>query len=163
MHSANRANEQRYIDRPTEESVICLKEGWLEKEFDVLRENDNESVLTADDLRLFNSLPIVFFSEDILSGSSENKLKILVMLTLLMNGDLSVGFVHEIITHAVECIAKKQNQGKLHLRLLPGDFFGFAENQKKATFGLGYKIIIERNIEKALLFEKLIQLKEKLT
>ena len=40
--SAYRANEQLYIDTPGEDSVISLKDSFLEIEFDVLRKDDNE-------------------------------------------------------------------------------------------------------------------------
>ena len=45
----------------------------------------------------------------------------------------------------------KENEGKYHLRIYLGDFFGFAEHQETATFGLGYKLTLTKIAENAVL------------
>ena len=45
--SAIRANEQLYFDIPREDSVKSLKDGYLQKEFDVKHETDNDFFLAA--------------------------------------------------------------------------------------------------------------------
>ena len=42
----------------------------------------------------------------------------------------------------------KNQKGKHHVRIMLRDDFGFAEHQKKATQGLGYKLTLTRNSDK---------------
>ena len=42
-------------------------------------------------------------------------------------------------------------KGKYHPKLFSGDFFGFAEHQKTATYGFGYKLPLTRKTDNAVL------------
>ena len=46
---------------------------------------------------------------------------------------------------------KKKVKGKYHIKIMLKDVFGFAEHQKKATFGPGYKFTLTRNKDKAVI------------
>ena len=45
----------------------------------------------------------------------------------------------------------KNVKGKFYLRIILKDVFGFAEHREKATYGLGYKLILTRNENKAVI------------
>jgi len=49
--SAKRANEKFYFDVPREDSVLSSKDSYLELDFYVLCEDDNEKFLVADNTR----------------------------------------------------------------------------------------------------------------
>ena len=69
IFSADRANEQFYNDLLREDSVISLEVICPKKQFDFLREDDNEGFSAADSTRLVNLGSIAFFNENILSSS----------------------------------------------------------------------------------------------
>ena len=50
-----------------------------------------------------------------------------------------------------ELTNNKNVKGKYHVRIYLKDVFGFAEHQEKATHGLGYKLILTRNSDSAVL------------
>ena len=46
---------------------------------------------------------------------------------------------------------KKKTIDELHVRIMLGDVFGSAENQKQATYGLGYILTLTRNSDNSVL------------
>ena len=77
------------------------------------------------------------------------------MYKLLMssNGsdDLSNGFDRDRTKRRNELTNNKNIKRKYHVRIYLKDVFGFAEYQGKGTYGLGYKLRLTRNTDKAVL------------
>ena len=67
--------------------------------------------------------------------------------------DLSIGFDRDRDRRQRELTNYKKIQGKNHVRSLLKYIFGFAEHQAKSTFGFGYKLVLTRNIENAVLIK----------
>ena len=65
--------------------------------------------------------------------------------------DLSIGFDRDRTRRRNELTNNKNIKGKYHVRIYLKDVFGFAENQQKATYGLGYKLTLTRNSDNAVL------------
>ena len=81
-----------------------------------------------------------------------------ILLTLSRGrDDLSTGFDRSGDKRRNELASNKNLKGKYRLRIMLKDVFGFAKHQEKSTYGLGYKIILTRNkddavIDKAAIF-----------
>ena len=67
--------------------------------------------------------------------------------------DLSIVFDRSRDRRKRELNNIKTPEGKYHLRLYLKDIFGFAEHRQIGTFGLGYKLILTRNTDNAVLNE----------
>ena len=65
--------------------------------------------------------------------------------------DLSIGFDRSRARRQDEMTDNEREKGKYHVRLMLKDVFGFAEDQEKATFGLGYKLTLTRNKGEAVI------------
>ena len=65
--------------------------------------------------------------------------------------ELSICFDRDRIRRQRELSNIKSQKGKYHVRIYLKDVFGFAEYQEKATYGLGYKLILTRNTDNAVL------------
>ena len=65
--------------------------------------------------------------------------------------DLSIGFDRDRKRRQRELTNNKTQKRKFHVRIYLKDAFGFAEYQEKATYGLGYKLTLTRNIDNAVL------------
>ena len=65
--------------------------------------------------------------------------------------DLSIGFDRDRNRRQRELSNNKSQKGKCHVRIYLKDVFGFAEYQGKATYGLGYNLILKRNNDNAVL------------
>ena len=68
--------------------------------------------------------------------------------------DLSVPFHRGRNIGQRELTNNRNKKVKYHVRILLNDIFGFSgfsQHQEKATFGLGYKLIITRNSDNAVL------------
>ena len=55
------------------------------------------------------------------------------------------------VTRQRELISNKNQKGTYHFRIMPGDVFGFAEHQERASYGLGYKLKLTRNSDNSVL------------
>ena len=66
--------------------------------------------------------------------------------------DLSIGFDLSRNRRRDKLPQNKHAKCKYHLRILFKDVFGFAEHQKKATFGLRYKLTLTRNKDDAVMY-----------
>ena len=65
--------------------------------------------------------------------------------------DFTFGFDRDRNTRQRELTNNETQTGKFHVRTYLKDVFGFAEYQKKATYGLGYKLTLTRNSDHAVL------------
>ena len=63
--------------------------------------------------------------------------------------DLSIGFDRRPNKRR-DKLAQRNVKGKHHLRIMFRDFFGFAECQEKATYGLVLKLTSRRNKDDAV-------------
>ena len=128
---------------------------YLELNFDVLHAADNNRYVDANDIRLVNLGPIALFSNYKLTTSSGKHLEeishahiVSLMYKLLTSGkdggDLSIGFDRNRGRRKNESTNIKTIKGKYHIRIYLKDIFGYAENQEKGTYGLGYKINIDK-------------------
>ena len=162
ISTINTANSQIYINIPREDSVISLLNSYLELNFDVLHAGNNDRYVDANDIRLVNSGPIALFSNYKLTTSSGKHLEeishahiVSLMYNLLTSSkdgdDLSIGFDRNRGRRKNEITNNKTIKGKYHFRIYLKDSFGFAEHQEKGTYGLGYKLTLTRNTDKAVL------------
>ena len=58
--------------------------------------------------------------------------------------DLSIAFDRDRGRRKRKLSNNKIIKGKNHIRIYLKDFFGFAEHREKGTYGLGYKINIDK-------------------
>ena len=65
--------------------------------------------------------------------------------------DLSIGFDRDRRRRQQTLTSNKKLRSKYHVRIMLKAVFGFAEQQDKSTDGLGYKLILTRNEEDAVL------------
>ena len=65
--------------------------------------------------------------------------------------DLSIGFDRDRNRRKRELTNNKNIKGKYHMKIFLKDIFGFAEDQEKATYGIGYKLALTRNSDNAVL------------
>ena len=103
ISTINTAISQIYINIPREDSVISLLNSYIELNFDVLRVDNSNRYVDANDIRLVNLGPIALFSNYKLSTSSGKQLEeisdahiVSLMYKLLKSSkdgdDLSIGF-----------------------------------------------------------------------
>ena len=162
ISTINTPNSQIYINIPREDSVISLLNSYLEINFDVLRADNSNRYVDANDIRLVNLGPIALFSNYKLTTSSGKHLEeishahIVSLLYKLLSSskgcdDLSIGFDRDRNRRKRELTNNKNIKGKYHLRIYLKDIFGFAEYQEKGTYGLGYKLTLTRNSDNAVL------------
>ena len=67
------------------------------------------------------------------------------------SADLSIGFDRDRNRRQRELTNKKTQKGKYHVRIYLKDVFGFAEDQERATYELGYKLTLTRKTDNAVL------------
>ena len=162
ISTINTANSQIYINIPREDSVISLLNSYLELNFDVLRADNSNRYVDANDIRLVILGPIALFSNYKLSTSSGKHLEeishaniVSLMYKLLTSckdsDDLSIGFDRNGGRRKNELTNNKTIKDKNHIRIYLKDIFGFAEHEEKATYGLGYKLTLTRNTDNAVL------------
>ena len=162
ISTINTAISQIYIIIPREDSVISLLNSYLELNFDVLRDDNSNRYVDANDIRLVNLGPIALFSNYKLTTSSGKHLEevshahiVSLMYKLLTSSkdsdDLSTGFDRNRGRRKNELSNNKTIKGKYHIRICLKDIFGFAEHQEKGTYGLGYRLTLTRNTDNAVL------------
>ena len=162
ISTINTANSQVYVNIPREDSVLSLLNSYLELNFDVLRADNSNSYVDGNDIRLVNLGPIGLFSNYRLTTSSGKHLEnidhahiVSLMYKLLSSSkgsdDLSIGFDRDRGRRQRALTDNKTQKGKFHVRIYLKDVFGFAEYQEKGTYGLGYKLILTRNTDNAVL------------
>ena len=162
ISTINTTNSQIYIDIPREDSVISLLNSYLELNFDVLRADNSNRYLDGNDIRLVKLGPIALFSSYKLTTCSGKHLEnidhahiVSLMYKLITSSrgcdDLSIGFDRDRGRRQRELTNNKTQKGKYHDRIYLKNVLGFAELQEKATYGLGYKLTLTRNSDKAVL------------
>ena len=135
---------------------------YLELNFDVSHAATNNRYVDGNDIRLVNLGPIALFSNYRLTTSSGKHLEnidhahiVSLMYKLLTSSkgsdDLSIGFDRDRNRRQRELSNDKSQKGNYHFGIYLKDVFGFAEYQDKGTFGLGYKLILTRNSDNAVL------------
>ena len=162
ISTKNTLNSQVYINIPREDSVISLLNSYLVLNFDVLHAATNNRYVDGNDTRLVNLGPIALFSNYKLTTSSGKHLEkidhahiVSVMYKLLTSSegsdDLSIGFDRDRNRRQRELTFNKTQKGKFHVRIYLKDVFGYAENQEKAIYGLGYQLTLTKNSDNAVL------------
>ena len=156
----NTPNSQIYINIPREDSVISLLNSYLDLGFEVIKKDDNSRYANGNDIRLVNLGPIALFSNLKLTTSSGKHLEDIIHAHLVSlmyklitsskdSNDLSIGFDYSRNRRKDELTLNKNIKGKYYVKIMLKDVFGFAENQEKATYGLGYKLTLTRNKDDA--------------
>ena len=151
ISTINTANSQIFINIPREDSVIPLLNSYIELNFDVLRDDNSNRYVDANDIRLVNLGPIALFGNYKLTTLSVKHLEeighahiVSLMYKLLTSSkdsdDLSIRFDRNRGRRKNELTTNKKIKGKYHIRIYLKDVFGFAEHQEKGTYGLGYKL-----------------------
>ena len=162
ISTINTAKSQVYINIPRKDSVISLLNSYLELNFDVIRADNSNRYLDGNDVKLVNIGCIALFSSYRLTTSSGKHLENIdhahiVSLTYKLltssigSDDLSICFDRDRNRRQRELINNKTQKGKYHVRIYLKDVFGFAENQEKATYGLGYKLTLTTISDNAVL------------
>ena len=158
----NTAKSQVYINIPREDSVISLLNSYLELNFDVLKASTNDRYVDADDIRLVNLGAIGLFCIYKLTTASSKHLEEInhahtacliykVVTSSKDSDDLSIGFDRSHDRRKRELTNKKNIKGKYHTKIYLKNVFGYAECQDKGTYGLGYRFILTRNTDNAVL------------
>ena len=65
--------------------------------------------------------------------------------------DSSIAFDRNRNRKREELASNKNIKGKYHLKFMLKDVFGFAECQKEAAYGLGYRLTLTRNKDEAVI------------
>ena len=156
------ANSQIYINIPREGSVISILNSYLDLDFDVVHAATNNRYADGNDIRLVNLGPVGLLSNYKLTTSSSKRLEdvshahiVSLMFKLITTAkgcdDLSIGFDRDRTRRRNELTNNKNIKGKYHVRIYLKDVFGFAEDQEKATYALGYRLTLTRNSDNAVL------------
>ena len=122
----------------------------------------NNRYADGNDIRLINLGTIALFSNYKLATSSGKHLEdvshahiVSLMYKLITTAkgcdDLSIGLDRDRTKRRNELTNNKNIKGKYHVRIYLKDVFGFAQHQEKTTYGLGYKLILTRNSDNAVL------------
>ena len=162
INTKNTANSQIYINIPRQDSVIALLNSYLDLNFDVLHAATSNRYTDGNEIRIVSLGPIALFSnyklttisgkhlEDI-SHAHNVSLMYKLITTAKNTDDLFFGFDRDRRRRQRELTNNKNQNVKYHVRIYLKYIFGFAENQEKGTFGLGYKLTLTRNNDNAVL------------
>ena len=162
VSTINTANSQTYIILPGENSVISLLNRFIILNFDLVQAGTNKRYVDGNDTRLVSLDSIALFRNHKLTASSGKRLEDIIhphivslmykiLTTFRSSDDLSISFYRDRNTRQQELTNNRNHKGKYHLRNILEDVFRFAEHHEKATYGLGYKVILTRTSDKAVL------------
>ena len=162
ISTINTPNSQVYINIPREDSVISLLNSYLELNFDVLKAATNDRYANTDDIRLTNLGAIALFSVYKLVTASSKHLEeithahsVSLIYKVITSSkdcdDLSIGFDRNRGRRKNELSNNKNIKGKYHTRIYLRHVLGYAKHQEKASYGLGYRLILTRNSDNAIL------------
>ena len=137
---------------------------YLDLNFEVIKRADNSRCANGNDIRLVNLGSIALFSNFKLTTSSGKNLEdisqshivslIYKLITSIKDSNnLSVGFDRSCNRRKDELALNKNIKNKYNLSIMLKDVFGFVQRQKKATYGLGYKLTLKRKKDEAV-FDK---------
>ena len=135
---------------------------YFELKFAFVKRADNSSYANGNNIRLVILGPIALFSKIMLTTSSGKHLEDFShahiassIYKLISNAkdtyDFSLGFDNRCDRRRDELTGNENVKRKYHLRIMLRDVFGFAKHQKKATYGLGYKLTPTRNKDDAVI------------
>ena len=162
ISTINTAISRIYINIPREDSFIFLIKSYFELLFDIFHAATNNRYVDGDDIWLFNLDIIALFNNFKLTTSSGKHLEFfdvahiisLMYKLITSNGgrdDLSICFHRDWGRRQRELTNNKNVKRKYHVRIFIKHIFGLAEDMEKATYGLGYKLILPRNSDNAVL------------
>ena len=162
VSTINTAISQTYINVSRENSVISLLNRFLNLNVHLVQAGTNKRYVDGNDTRLVSLGSIALFSNHKLTVSSGKhsediihphivSLMYKILTSCRGSDDLSTSFNRDRNTRQRELTNNRNHKGKYHLTSILEDVFGFAEHQEKATYGLGYKLIITRNSDEAVL------------
>ena len=148
ISTINTANSQIYINIPREDSFISLLNSYIDLNFDVVHAVDDVRYKNNDEIRLVNLGPVALFINYKLTTSSGKNLEdvshahiVSLMYKLITTAkgcdDLSIGFERDRTRRRNKVTNNKNVLGKYHVRIYLKDVIGFADDQEKATYGLG--------------------------
>ena len=111
---------------------------------------------------MVNLGPVALFSNFKLTTYSKKHLENISLAHILslmykllsssrVSGDLPIGYDRDRGKRKEEITNNKNIKDKYHVRIMPREVFGFAENQEKTTYGLGYNLTLTRNKDEAVL------------
>ena len=149
-----------FIDVPVEDRVRFPRDSYLEANYNVRFDAADETLYgnyiaaaTLGPTVLFSQYKLSTFIEK-LSEPIDHPLLVTLISKLLKSSfgqnDLSIGFDRDRTQRQLDlsigtAIPLPLNiKGKLHLEMYLEDVFGFAETQKKATYGLRYELILKK-------------------
>ena len=158
----NTPDSQKNFHIPRGEPVNSFLGSLVRLSFDVLHAVTNNRYIDGDDIRLVNEGLFALFSNCKLQSSTgkhieENNHAHIVCLKCKLitsgsnSGDLSIRFDRDRDRRKRELTNNKNTTGKYHVIILLKDIFGFAENQGKGTYGIGYKLTLTKNSDNAVL------------
>ena len=135
---------------------------YLELNFDVLKAGSNNRYADTDDIRLTNLGAIALFSVYKLVTASSKQLEEIthahfvsliykIVTSSKDSDDLFIGFDRNRGRRKNELSNNKNIKGKYRTSIYLKDIIGYAEHQEKATYGLGYRLILTRNTDNAIL------------
>ena len=161
VSTINTANSRTYINVPREDSVISLLNRLIILNFDLVQAGTNKRYVDGNDTRLVSLGSIALFSNHKLTAISGKQLEDIfhphrVSLMYKIITSFEVLMIYQLVSIVIntrqrELTNSRNHKGKNHLRIILEDVFGFAEHHEKATYGLGYKVIITRRSDKAVL------------
>ena len=140
-----------------------MEDSYLELDFKVtLRAGAHARYVDNDHIKLVNLGPIALFIKYRLTSSSGEEIEeideahvILLMYKLIPSSrdsdKLSIGFHRSNEVRERELTNNKQTKGNYHVRTYSIDFFGFAQHHANCTYGLVYKLTLQRNSDKHVL------------
>ena len=132
--------------------------------FDIVQAATNNRYADGDKIRLVNLGRLALFSNYKMTTSSGKHWEgishshinssIYKLLTSARGCDgSSIGFDRDRGRRQPDLNNNRNINGKYHVRFMPKDIFGFAEHQREATFGLGYKLTLTRKTDNAVLIQ----------
>ena len=155
ISTINTPNSQNYINIPRGDSVNSLLASLIRTNFNALHAATNNRHADNDNIRLVNDGPIAFFSNYKLQSSCGKHIEefnhahiVCLMYKLLTSSRitdvLTIGSDRDRGRRQRELTNNKNIKGKYHVTLMLNDMIGFAEDQDKGRYGLGYKLTLTR-------------------
>ena len=154
---------QIFIDKPGEDSVVSLEESSLELNVSVTHKAGAHNRYVVDDHKRsvnWGRLGIIKkYTWTSFPGKEteeiDNAHVTCLMYKLIScrrdSDDLSIDFHRSIGTRETDLTSKKTTKGNYHVRIYLKYVFGFAEDQHNCTYGLHYKLAVQRNSDNHVL------------
>ena len=164
ISTINTGNSQMNNSIHREDSVISWLNSFLVLLFDVLHAATNNRDVDGNGKRLVNLGPIALISNYKLTTSSRKHLEdtshahIVSLMSKLITSargsdDLPIGFDRSCDGRQQELTENKNQKEKYRLKILLRHVFGYAEDQRKAIFGISYHLTLTRLTDKSVLIK----------